>query len=170
MEQIQQIASPREHNRRKSRTSRNMLQQPCKVLPNKRNTGPMVAYNFKLQFADDVESGVKRQTIRANGKRRHARQGEALQLYTGMRTTSCRKLRDAVCVDACPIRIEENAVWTIHRSLPQADLDAFAKRDGFPDWPAMRDFFAKAHGLPFSGTLIRWLVPPADDATPKTET
>lgn len=128
----------------------------------------MVAYNFKIQFADDVESGAKRQTIRANGRRRHARQGEALQLYTGQRTTSCRKLRDAVCVDACPIRIEENAILTFQFCELHTDLDAFAKQDGFPDWPAMRDFFAKAHGLPFTGTLIRWLVPPAD-RTPKTE-
>lgn len=52
----------------------------------------MPAYNFQKQFAPLVESGQKRQTIRAIGKRRHARPGESLQLYTGQRTKACRKL------------------------------------------------------------------------------
>jgi len=32
----------------------------------------MVAYNFMVQFAPKVETGVKPHTVRANGKRRHA--------------------------------------------------------------------------------------------------
>lgn len=52
----------------------------------------MPAYNFRKQFAPLVESGQKRQTIRTIGKRRHARAGEPLQLYTGQRTKACRKL------------------------------------------------------------------------------
>ena len=39
----------------------------------------MVAYNSQAQFAPDVESGKKRQTIRAEGKRPHARPGDVLQ-------------------------------------------------------------------------------------------
>ena len=60
----------------------------------------MPAYNFQKQFAPLVESGQKRQTIRAIGKRRHARPGESLQLYTGQRTKACRKLisPDPECV------------------------------------------------------------------------
>lgn len=52
----------------------------------------MVAYNFKLQFAFAVVSGEKPQTIRALRKERasHAQPGEALQLYTGMRTATCK--------------------------------------------------------------------------------
>ena len=48
----------------------------------------MVAYSFKRRFREPILAGSKQQTIRADRKR-HARRGEALQLYTGMRTTQC---------------------------------------------------------------------------------
>lgn len=131
----------------------------------------MVAYNFQAQFADAVERGEKRQTIRAIGKRRHAKEGDKLQLYTGMRTKACRKLREAVCHDFCHILIEADKIWTSRPLEIHTDLDRWAKSDGFPDWPTMRDFFANTHGLPFNGVLIRWLVPLAtrSDASLKSE-
>ncbi len=128
----------------------------------------MVAYNFQAQFAAAVESGEKRQTIRAIGKRIHAKEGDKLQLYTGMRTKACRKLREAVCHDFCHILIETDKIWTFRPQELHTDLDRWAKADGFRDWPAMRDFFEKAHGLPFKGVMIRWLVPLADRC-PSTE-
>lgn len=54
----------------------------------------MAAYNFQKRFATLIESGDKNHTIRRIGKRRHASPGEAIQLYTGMRTKFCRKLLD----------------------------------------------------------------------------
>jgi hypothetical protein len=45
----------------------------------------VVAYSFRQQFRPPILAGTKRQTIRADRKR-HARPGEQLQLYTGMRT------------------------------------------------------------------------------------
>ncbi len=58
----------------------------------------MVAYSFDRRFVPAIVSGAKRQTIRAH-RARHARPGETLQLYTGMRTRQCRKIveRDPVC-------------------------------------------------------------------------
>lgn len=40
----------------------------------------------------------------------------------------------------------------------QDALDAFARRDGFDDWQAFADFFARAHrgAVVFTGDLIRW--------------
>lgn len=121
----------------------------------------MVAYNFQGRFAEAVERGEKRQTIRAEGKRRHARIGDHLQLYTGQRTKSCRKLRETVCHDICGILICEDKVFTFH---PQEiflgdDLERLAHADGFSCWREMRDWFAQVHGLPFRGVMIRWLVP-----------
>lgn len=58
----------------------------------------MVAYSFKRRFAEPILAGAKRQTIRAD-RRRHARPGEELQLYTGMRTKSCRLIARRTCVD-----------------------------------------------------------------------
>lgn len=120
----------------------------------------MVAYNFQARFADAVASGAKCQTIRANGMRRHAKEGDALQLYTGQRTKACRKLRDAICSDACRILIDRDRVVTFH---PQEFLDPeqVARLDGFASWADMRDWFEATHGLPFHGTMIRWLVPPS---------
>jgi len=123
----------------------------------------MVAYNFQKRFADDVEGGHKRQTIRAPRRDgRHAKVGDKLQLYTGMRTTSCRKLRDAVCHDTCTVIIEADKIWTFQPLELHTDLEAWAQRDGFESWAEMHDFFEQTHGLPFTGVLIAWLVPPAE--------
>lgn len=126
----------------------------------------MVAYSFQGRFADAVESGEKRQTIRARGKRRHAKPGDNLQLYTGMRTKACRKLRDAVCHDACSIRIERDKVFTFYPQEIFLDrhLEILAKNDGFASWAEMRDWFDATHGLPFLGVMIRWLVPPPTES------
>lgn len=124
----------------------------------------MVAYNFQGRFADLVASGRKAQTIRAPRKDgRHAKVGDALQLYTGMRTRQCRKLRNAVCQDVCDIRLEANRILTCkpQELLALHDLDQFARHDGFANWSEMREWFAGTHGLPFRGVLIRWLVLPA---------
>ena len=51
----------------------------------------MPALNFKKQFAEKVETGEKRQTVRAKRKRAFV-VGDKLYLYTGMRTKYCRKL------------------------------------------------------------------------------
>ena len=50
----------------------------------------MVAYSFNSRFEVAIREGWKTQTIRA-GRKRHARPGEMLQLFCGMRTAHCRK-------------------------------------------------------------------------------
>lgn len=52
----------------------------------------MVAYSFQKRFVEPIRSGRKRQTIRADRKR-HARPGEVLQLYSGMRTNAIATCR-----------------------------------------------------------------------------
>jgi hypothetical protein len=110
----------------------------------------MVAYAFMKLFVPQVEIGLKRHTVRAHRKR-HARPGEAVQLYTAMRTKYCRKLvePDPVCSLVQEIRIEvgdggaaEQALaGTIEgieiegRELSAAEIAAFAAADGFrPRW------------------------------------
>jgi uncharacterized protein YqfB (UPF0267 family) len=115
---------------------------------------PMVAYNFQARFAYDVASGRKRQTIRANSKRRHARPGETIQLYTEMRRTTCKQLGLGTCLSAEPCRITVGAVFLGKQRVES--LDEFAQADGFPDFTAMKEWFAETHGLPFNGTLIKW--------------
>ncbi|MGD1941900.1 MAG: hypothetical protein ACFB0G_11365 [Leptolyngbyaceae cyanobacterium] len=124
----------------------------------------MVAYNFKAQFAPLVEAGQKTQTIRALGKRRHARPGDALQLYTGMRTKGCRKLLETTCVSAFDVDMnitdEEGLtvfVDGIDYDIP--DMIALAEADGFGherDDPLDEfiEFFEAR--MPFQGVLIKW--------------
>jgi hypothetical protein len=122
----------------------------------------MVAYSFRGRFVDLIEAGFKRQTIRAERKR-HARPGEQLQLYTAMRTRSCRLLGRARCSRVGAIRLDfaENRIETELTTRPfEGDelLQVFARSDGFLDWEEMKQFWREEHGaMPaFSGVLITW--------------
>lgn len=128
----------------------------------------MVAYNFRAQFADDVESGSKLQTIRKVGKRRPPVPGEQLQLYTGMRTRSCRLLNRGICTRVIGIKIRPK----FHEVLVQVDerywqivdsdksLDQLAKDDGFGSVEAFFQFFEAQRGADdeFIGHVIVWEV------------
>ena len=121
----------------------------------------MPAFNFQKQFAPDVDSGKKRQTIRAKRKNR-PQVGQTAYLYTGMRTAACRKLREGtiwmvqnimIGHKGCLINYDKDDEFPINE---QYELDMFARADGFESWEAMRDWFNKTHGLPFKGDLIKW--------------
>lgn len=115
------------------------------------------AFNFQARFADAVESGEKRQTIRA--ERKHPIMvGDTLHLFTGMRTKRCRKLGQAVCKSVERVEIDEFGCAWLGASgydCPE-DIGAFARADGFCSYEAMRVWFEKTHGLPFVGRLYRW--------------
>jgi hypothetical protein len=121
----------------------------------------MVAYSFKKQFAEPILTRAKRHTIRA-ARKRHARPGEEIQLYTGMRTKHCRLLGRAKCIAVLQIRIdfdERRAEFSSgHAITTPDDTDSFARADGFADWRAMEAFWAKEHpGIrQFSGVMIQW--------------
>ena len=124
----------------------------------------MVAYNFQSRFADQIRSGKKTHTVRRNSKRRHARKGERLQLYTGMRTKACAKILDIdpVCIDALPIEIviDADSKWITSITIggvPVRSLNRFARADGFISLAEMSGFFLAMHGPGvFRGTLIEW--------------
>lgn len=128
----------------------------------------MVAYSFKTRFAAPILAGTKRQTIRADRKR-HARPGEELQLYTGMRTKHCKLIGRAACVGVYPITIGLDAplIGETHIQIRRGDLtesfwggslDGFARWDGFKDWADMRAFWKAEHpgADKFQGMLITW--------------
>jgi len=130
----------------------------------------VVAYSFKAQFEGALRAGDKAQTIRALGKRRHARPGELVQIYIGMRTKDCRLLFQSECLEVLPITIRRNAQdrvllggnpFIIHldgKSLFLHEQEQLALADGFPDLQAFYDFFYQR--LPFEGVLIKWQTPP----------
>lgn len=125
----------------------------------------MVAYNFQRRFVDPIRNGTKTQTIRAVGKRAHARAGDRLQLYTGMRTKSCEKIlaHDPVCFCAYPIVIVVGRDLICGMAIngvlidDMDALDRFADCDGFAALADMHKFWLDFHGVgAFEGYLIAW--------------
>lgn len=121
----------------------------------------MVAYSFRPRFVEPIRSGTKRQTIRADRKR-HARPGETLQLYTGMRTRRCHLIGTSQCLAISTIFIHAAEDWVVEAGdlIALAGLDIFAQSDGFADWADMRTFWSREHpeakAQRFPGVLIRW--------------
>jgi hypothetical protein len=115
----------------------------------------VVAYNFQEQFVERITKLDKRQTIRPIGKRKHARPGDALQLYTGMRTAKCRKLLDAVCTASAVVNLDAG-ISIAGRNLDPLEADAFAVADGFGSTAEMLAWFESRYGLPFEGVCIQW--------------
>lgn len=120
----------------------------------------MVAYSFQQRFRESILAGTKRQTIRSERKR-HARAGEALQLYTGMRTRQCSLILRTVCLDVAPVRLRFNRGAVVLSGVEitdPRDLDDFARADGFQDWRDLFTYWGVMHpqAVVFDGVLIRW--------------
>ena len=120
----------------------------------------MPLLGYKKQFAHLVESGEKRQTIRAMRKRPF-KVGDRLYHYFGLRTKQCRKLLESDCIAADDIIIyEKGDVYINGRCLYESAKESFAHADGFRSpghlWEQMLVFFKSVHGLPFKGQLIKW--------------
>ena len=124
----------------------------------------MPLLGFQKQFAPLVESGEKRQTVRAYRKDgRNPKVGDRLYLYTGLRTKQCRKLGEAIAKSVKVIGIDEpmfcedeSPIEIVPLVLLPREAHDLAIRDGFSDLDEMLSFFDKTHGLPFKGLLIRW--------------
>lgn len=130
----------------------------------------MVAYSFQPRFVPAIRSGLKRHTIRAErgGRSRHARPGELVQLYQGLRTRHARLIAEPVCEEVWPVRLDLAGCVTIGIEI-QTDLDAFAVADGFRDWADLCAFWRRQHPgvVVFSGVMIRWMPIVADHVTPE---
>ena len=123
-----------------------------------------MAYNFMAQFADDVAAGSKSLTIREHrkGRSRHARAGELVQLYTGMRTRHCRKLvtPDPICEVVRPILFLRKgpldcAVVLNAVELTHDQLDYLIVADGFLSRSAFFDFHLGNH-YEIEKIFIKW--------------
>lgn len=125
----------------------------------------MVAYNFQKRFEPMIRSGAKSHTIRKNGKRKHAKPGQMLQLYTGMRTQYCRKIcPDRPCVEVLPVRIMVARLaidWIEVGDERVKDMEAFAVSDGFDGLASMHTFWLDFRGIGLfsDASLIKWLPP-----------
>ncbi len=118
----------------------------------------MPLLGFQARFAPLVESGEKRQTIRAYRKDGRDPKGEdRLYFWTGLRRPGARKLGEATCVGSCEIWIgEESAIVVDGWALADFDRDRLARADGFGNAAELVEWFRANHGLPFRGLLIEW--------------
>lgn len=112
----------------------------------------MVAFNFTV-FVDQIKDGRKRQTIR---KKARCKPGDKLQLYTGMRSSLCTKIGDAICKSVSEIVIDVDYVAVDGFRLASGDVIDLAQRDGFSGPIAFKGFFLDKYDLPFHGHIIRW--------------
>lgn len=104
----------------------------------------MPALSFQKQFADQVATGKKRQTIRAWRKRPFFT-GDKLYLYTGLRTSSCRKLGEAVAARVVAIVIgtgkcgdEIDVAGRRLNTRPRADCATAGSGTRCPRWDEPR--------------------------------
>ena len=134
----------------------------------------MVAYSFKPGFVAEILARRKRQTIRLPRKR-HARPGEDLQLFTGPRMKPIR-IGGAVCHRVCDVRLDfdkhEVSIDDAILITGDAALNEFAIRDGFGSsrsglapWEYMDRWWHLTHRdlRVFPGVLVDWddtFVPP----------
>lgn len=128
----------------------------------------MVAYNFQKQFAGDVESGKKRCTIRRAGKRLPPKDGDTLQLYTGMRTKYCRLLCKGKCTDVNPVLFTRKngkpilcigVIVGTEKSWIQvvaSEVERLAIEDGFKSTADFYAYFLGNSEDDFCGFLIEW--------------
>ena len=125
----------------------------------------MVSYSCQPRFVPLIEQGVKCQTIRRPRRppSRHARPGETVSLWTGLRTSAARLIARATCTGVYPIRLtfaSGEITRVVCNGLILPDLDAVAVADGFDGIADMSAFWREHHGArDFDGVLIEWAAP-----------
>lgn len=125
----------------------------------------MVAYSFNKRFVPGIMSGVKDGTIRAprRGVQPHARLGQEIQIYTGLRTKHVRLIGRATCLatEQVILRLRDGQVCfpqTAESLIADDDLATFARRDGFVSWSDLVAFWRATHpGVDeFHGVQVWW--------------
>lgn len=111
----------------------------------------MPALNFKEQFTEAVESGLKKQTIRTVRKN-PIKVGDTLYLYTGMRTKKCRQLKTVICKKVKRFFLSYGDINVNERLLNYAQALRFIEADGFK----YVEMFFKFFGNRFEGVVIYW--------------
>lgn len=131
----------------------------------------MPQLNFSPQFAPAVESGAKRQTIRATRKV-PIKAGDTLYLFTGLRTKQARRLLPPqVCKSALWIEMKYTAPpksggkyklevrLQFAGKLTRKRMEQLAKEDGFNCIEDFIGWFLPAGTDEFNGQLIKWETP-----------
>lgn len=115
----------------------------------------MPAFNYQQRFADQVQSGTKRSTIR-RWRKRPIYIGDTLYHYTGLRTPGCHKIGNTTCIRVREIRITPGGTIKIDgQVIYRESAQALAKADGFNSLADFIQFFCPGE-QDFHGQLIEW--------------
>ncbi len=126
----------------------------------------MPLIGFRKEYRESIEQGLKRCTIRKLRKKGNPKAGDDLHLYTGLRTSSCKKIGTFKCTVVTPISIHWKPAELIildGKPLSPADAQHLAKKDGFVSIDTFMDFFKGTynkyaeHQEGLDGLLIEWL-------------
>jgi len=112
----------------------------------------MPSVNFMAQWADRVQAGQKRQTIRA----RRIAAGEVVYAYTGMRTKACRKLGAWRVKESLATTLMQAQAYVDNRLLSEEEREQLAIADGFASYAEMFAFFCELKLTFFQGWLMKW--------------
>lgn len=121
-------------------------------------------FNFSKRFAPLVAAGRKTQTVRQYRKDdRIPRAGDKLKAYCGLRTNKTKPLCFGVVTNCRDVQIDlligrfPMVILGCDRLGP-ADVDRFAKADGFKTAREFVEFFQKTYnGLDwFKGFCVEW--------------
>ena len=117
----------------------------------------MVAFNFRPEFVEQIETGSKVQTIRAT---KRCEPGDRMQLYTGQRTRQCRMIAEKVCSVTDYVHLAPDGITLGNVTKHPPTWDEFARLDGFADYGQMLTWFQRQYGSAhFIGTVHRWAAP-----------
>ncbi len=103
-----------------------------------------------------ILSGVKIHTIRLPRKRKIPPGAElSLRVWTGLPYRSKQRefLRTRLAF-SFPVAIGKTIVRTDRNQV--LSKKSVARNDGFAGWTELKEWFARTHGLPFAGELIKW--------------
>lgn len=115
----------------------------------------MGLYNFRKQFTAKILSGEKQHTIRKI-RAMPDKPGNTLHLYTGLRQKGAKLLMRVPCTRVEEILITPGGMIRVAGEwLEDDEREALARRDGFPDFGTMMEFW-KERELPFRGHIIHW--------------
>jgi hypothetical protein len=113
----------------------------------------------RKDFIDAVANGSKHFTIRQLRKN-PIKKGEALQLYTGLRTKQVKKLRDTVCKNVWDIKIENKKAEFLFlldgKQLTTKQVKDISNKIGFDSVEEWIEYFKEKYKFPFKGQLIEW--------------
>lgn len=113
---------------------------------------------FQPRFAEKVESGLKRQTVRCEPKRK-PRAGDLLsaRAWLGKPYRSKQRiLREVVISEVAEVEIFGDSLWIDGVRCTAQEREDFAHADGFDGYKDMTDWIRKVHSLPFDGIVIYW--------------